>query len=133
MRNFSRALAAFAYDLLLVIAIELCAAFLMAPFLAEGQRPPVGWFAIQLALAYGYFIWSWHKAGQTVGQRAWRLEIVDAVHGGRPSLARASLRAAAGTLSLATLGLGMALALVGPGHQSLHDRLSGTRLRARIA
>ena len=84
------------------------------------------WLACWL-LAGGYAVLSWHRGGQTLGMRPWRLRVVDS-NGGRPSLRALLLRYAVGTLSLLAGGLGFWWAWFDRGRLAWHDRASGTRL-----
>ena len=59
------------------------------------------------------------------GKRLLALHVADR-EGRRPGIRRAVSRYLAGALSWATLNLGHLMALAGPDHQALHDRVSGT-------
>ncbi len=74
-----------------------------------------------------YATLSWHRGGQTLGMRPWRLQVVGA-DGGAPTLGRLWLRYAVGTLSVLLGGLGLWWALVDRERLTWHDRASGTRL-----
>ena len=83
-----RRLAALFYDSLLVIALAFVATFAMLP-IAHGEAIlvstqgalPHAYHAVLLVIVFGYFGWCWTRSGQTLGMRAWRLELQDA--GGR--------------------------------------------------
>jgi uncharacterized RDD family membrane protein YckC len=83
-----RRLAALFYDSLLVIALAFVATFAMLP-LAHGEAILVStqgalahaYHAVLLVIVFAYFGWCWTRSGQTLGMRAWRLELQDA--GGR--------------------------------------------------
>lgn len=74
-----------------------------------------------------FFVWFWHKSGQTLGMQAWRLRLDD-VGGGRVSYGKASLRFALAWLSALCFGLGYLWVLVDRNKCSWHDRLSRSRL-----
>lgn len=73
---------------------------------------------------WGFYAWFWLRGGQTLGMRAWRLQVRD-YRGGPVRFWQTVLRFLAGGLSWLLLGAGYLVVLVAP-HQSLHDRLSAT-------
>ncbi|MET0290053.1 MAG: RDD family protein [Pseudoxanthomonas sp.] len=73
---------------------------------------------------------SWHRGGQTLGMRPWRLHVV-AIDGARPRPGALWLRYAAGTLSLLAGGIGFWWAWLDRDRLTLHDRLSRTRVQRR--
>lgn len=70
---------------------------------------------------------SWHRGGQTLGMRPWRLRLT-AVADAAPSWGALWLRYLVATLSLLAAGLGFWWALVDRERLTWHDRISGTRL-----
>ncbi len=83
-----RRLSALFYDLLLVIALAVVTTFAMLPLsrgeaiLASTQGALAhAYHAVLALLVFAYFGWCWTRSGQTLGMRAWRLELQDA--GGR--------------------------------------------------
>lgn len=89
-----RRLAAAVYDGLLVLAICMAITALMAPLLAylavENSRAP-----LQLLMGIGawvYFAASWTRGGQTLGMRAWHLQLRRYGDDAAVSLNAASLR-----------------------------------------
>ena len=107
-----RRLAALLYDLLLVVALAFIATFAMLP-LAGGEailastQGAMGhaYHAVLLLIAFGYFGWCWTHGGQTLGMKAWRIELQTAAGG------RLNWPGAAGRF---LLGTGMAfLAVLG--------------------
>lgn len=93
----------------------------------RGEAIPAGtaWFgALLVGVAYAYFVYSWYRGGQTLGMRAWRLE-VSSIRGGRPSPAQASLRFIVGLL----LGVDLLWTYLDRGGRSLADRAAGTTIR----
>ena len=80
-----RRLAALLYDLLLVIALAFAATFAFLPFtrgeaILASTQGALGYAyrALLLLLAFGYFGGSWTRSGQTLGMKAWRIELVTA-------------------------------------------------------
>jgi uncharacterized RDD family membrane protein YckC len=77
-----------------------------------------------------YATLSWHRGGQTLGMRPWRLFLVDG--NGAPAGYRTLwLRYTVATLSLLAAGAGFWWAWIDRDRLTLHDRLSGTRLQRR--
>ena len=78
-----RRLAAFTYDSLLYVAMLMAglvlANFVIAVAIAKNVSTPL--HNLTLLPLYGYgigmivFAWSWAKGGQTLGMRAWRLQV----------------------------------------------------------
>ena len=101
-----RRFAANLYDGLLVVAIWMCGGLLVVLLRGEAVPPLTWWFKIYLlALAFGYFGWSWIRGGQTVGMRAWRIRVQRA-DGSPLDWGRAAIRFAVGSLVVAALGYG---------------------------
>src|SRR5699024_4354262 len=72
-----RRLAAACYDLLLVVGLWFVAVFALLPFNAghaiDGSSPL---FRLYLFIVpYLFFSWFWTRSGQTLGMRAWRLQL----------------------------------------------------------
>jgi uncharacterized RDD family membrane protein YckC len=124
----TRRLGAMLYDGLLLLALMLCLTVLLV--MARGGPVPPGEAPYQLALgaiASGFYLWFWTRRRQTVGMRAWQLQVIRA-DGGPLSLRDAALRLAGSVVSLAAFGLGYLWILVDPAGLAWHDRLSGTRI-----
>jgi uncharacterized RDD family membrane protein YckC len=140
------------YESLIVGALVLLGSAIATAF-ARGAVGGAGQWLLQtllVALLAGYFILSWHRGGQTIAMRAWRLRATTT--GGAPlTLGRAALRFVLAGLTvglasgaavvlakdrsnaLAWLALVPAIVSVGWGFfdaqgRFLYDRLSGTRL-----
>lgn len=120
------------YDALPVLALWMLASALVLAL--RGNRPfeplSVGqvllWLACWLVTGL-YAVLSWHRGGQTLGMRPWRLRVVDA-HGGRAGWRALWLRYAVATLSLAAAGLGFLWSLIDRERRTWHDMASRTRL-----
>jgi uncharacterized RDD family membrane protein YckC len=119
-----RRLAAGIYDLLLLAGLLMLTGF--AVLAGRGFQPiPPGtrwWQALLLFVCGSFYTAFWHRGGQTLGMRSWRLrvEMLD----GRPlSLGTAALRFVA-----ALGGLGLLWMLVDTQRRALQDRLTGTRV-----
>ncbi|MGJ8679338.1 RDD family protein [Paraglaciecola sp.] len=142
--NFFRRLAAIIYDLLVAVAIGMCAAIIMTVFftlLYENgildkngiehisdvlQQSRLFQLTLQLWVAawvIGFFLWFWRNGGQTIGMRAWRLRLFST--NDKPfGYARAFLR-----LICSLGGLGTLLVLFDwKSKQSLQDRICATEI-----
>lgn len=72
-----------------------------------------------------FFLFFWLREGQTLGMRAWRIQ-VQHKEGGKITLIQALTRAGVAVISFATLGLGYFWQLLPPAKKSWHDRASNT-------
>jgi uncharacterized RDD family membrane protein YckC len=77
-----------------------------------------------IVLSYYYFVGTWMLWGKTIGGAIFDVRVVSAAEGAM-SLRDASLRWLAVYLSLATCGIGFAMAAL-PARRSLPDRISDT-------
>ncbi|MEO5566736.1 MAG: RDD family protein [Luteimonas sp.] len=127
------------YDLLPVLALWMLAsaAFTLGYYLdGHGARQniapfsplQIGLWIVCWLLAGGYAVLSWHRGGQTLGMRPWRLRIV-AADGERPPLRALAKRYAVGSLSLLLAGAGFWWAWIDRDRLAWHDRASNTRLQ----
>jgi len=78
-----------------------------------------------LFVLFTYYAYFWHKSGQTLGMRAWKIRI-ETEQGGNPGWGTCYLRLVFALLSLSCLGLGYLWRLIKP--YTWHDRLSHTRV-----
>ena len=121
-----RRLLAWIYDALVVLAILFVGSFVVLP-LTGGNAVAAGNPLYQLwllLLVAAYFLVSWRHGGQTLGMRAWRLQLADP-GGQRPGMTQLLRRLALGAL----LGLPLIGYLSCPfraDRQALHDLWSGT-------
>jgi uncharacterized RDD family membrane protein YckC len=121
------------YDLLILVAIWLLIGFLHAAIRGVDQidNPAnlrLTLFPFLLGGTFLFYAWFWIHGGQTLGMRAWRLQVVDAHLDGRPlNLLQCLSRFLVALLSLSTFGLGYLWVLVSPSGDTWHDSLSGTR------
>lgn len=101
-----RRIAANLYDGLLLLAIWMCGGLVVVLLRGEAVPPMTWWFEVYLiALAFGYFGWSWVRGGQTLGMRAWNIR-VQRPDGSALAWDRAALRFGVGGLMVAAIGLG---------------------------
>lgn len=129
--SLARRLAAIFYDFWLVAGLWLLGA--TADFFV---RQSLGWntdgasLALQVylpACPFAFFGWFWTHGGQTLGMRAWRMQLF-AADGEAVPWRLALMRVASAYLSAFALGLGYLWQLVDRERRSWHDRLSSTRL-----
>jgi len=142
--GFFRRLAAMVYDVLVAVAVGMCAAMVMIVTLIvmlknggldmQGFAEPAD--LIQASTGYklliqswvglwvaGFFLWFWKRGGQTLGMRAWRLRIFSTVE--EPVTMTRLITRLVGSL----FGLGTLLVLFDVKEkQSLQDRLAKTEV-----
>lgn len=139
------------YESLLLFGVLFFAAWIFSTLLQQKHALYLR-HALQvwLFLVLGaYFVYFWHRSGQTLAMKTWRIKLV-AANGGPVSFTRATVRfllcwiwflpalaldAALGLKQWASIGLpvlGMVLwatsILLDKNRQFLHDRLAGTAL-----
>lgn len=117
------------YDTLLVVALLMIASMLIV--IPAGDRIAAGNLAFQVYLLtvwFLYFAVCW-RYGQTLGMKAWRIELAADT---RPvGWSRLLLRFLTAVLSLAALGLGFVWSLFDRQGRTWHDLASRTRLVVR--
>ncbi len=133
-----RRLAAMVYDALLLFGVLFAAALPVVAlgawywgaeaFTSDAPLANRPWFtAYLLAVSYIFYGWFWTHGGQTLGMRAWKLQVLTTT-GAPLDWWDAFRRFAAALLSWLPAGLGFIWQLVDRERLSWHDRLSGTRL-----
>lgn len=126
---FIRLLAAALYDTLLVIALWFLIGFASLPF-THGEAIParhLGFSALLFGATAAFFLYFWTHGGQTLGMRAWRLQL-RREDGGPVNTTRAALRLALAVPSWCICGLGVFAMFLDARRRTLHDRLSGTEV-----
>ena len=125
--------AACVYELLLLIAIWLVCAFGFVMFFGNadsaGKR-----LCLQFILwlvAGAYFVWCWHKSGQTLAAQTWKIKLVNAQNE-TLSIKQAVLRYGLASASLLAAGVGFLWAFVDKEQLFLHDKLLNTKLIQKI-
>ena len=118
-------LLAMLYDSLLIVALLFFATAILLPFnQGEAISGPIYSFYL-LMVVFVFYSGFWHKAGQTLGMKVWKIRIINE-YGYNPSWQIGFLRLTFAVLSLACLGLGYFWRLFTP--YTWHDRLSQTRV-----
>ncbi len=137
--GLARRFAAMTYDTLLLMAISIgyFALAVLINVLLQGAPPDgekVQWgqwdllvFAGWLLVLGYFFCFFWHRSGQTLGMRAWRLQLING-EGGAPGWGQCVVRCLLAPLALGLLGLGYFWRWLDPHKLTLHDRLSKTRV-----
>ena len=120
------------YDLMPAIAIVFIAGFIALPFTPPGAQTGYNplYTLYVLAAWFAYLGLCWTRSGQTLGMRAWRVDLVT-VDGSPVGWGRSLGRFLASLGSLACLGLGFWISLFREDKACWHDLVSGTRLLRR--
>lgn len=125
-----RRLVAATYDALLLLGMWLAATFiawLIEQFFKQGALPPTFMRAYLFVLTFGFFGWFWTHGGQTLGMRAWRLQLVRA-DGRAINWPMAMMRFAVAIPSWLIGGLGMIWCLLDGRGRCWQDIASGTEM-----
>ena len=118
--------AAMLYDSFLIFALLFFATAIALVFNRGEAIESSPFFSFYLLLTvFTFYAWFWHKSGQTLGMRAWKIRIVSEF-GGNPSWGVCYLRLIFSLLSLLCFGLGYFWRLFKP--YTWHDRLSQTSI-----
>jgi uncharacterized RDD family membrane protein YckC len=130
MRLFLTITAAFLYDLLILAALSMALSALYTALAGESFHERLVWLSLfqlnWLAMVASYYLISWRRAGQTIGMRAWRIQVVGITQAPL-SWKTCWKRLAASILNLLILNLGW-LGYLLPARKSLTDHLSHTRI-----
>ena len=119
-------LAAMLYDSLLIFAVLFLATAVALLFNRGEAIESSPLFNLYLLFTvFTFYAWFWHKSGQTLGMRVWKIRIVSEF-GGNPSWGVCYLRLMFALLSLMCFGLGYLWRLFKP--YTWHDKLSQTRI-----
>lgn len=134
--GLTRRLAAASYDLLLLIALWMLTSAMFLP-LNDGNAPAPGTalFAVHrialVVIAAAFYASFWKFGGQTLGMRAWKLELVR--DDGAPlTWSDCVRRLLAAVVSILPAGAGFWWILLNAKNRAWHDSLSGTHLRKRL-
>jgi uncharacterized RDD family membrane protein YckC len=123
-----RLLIAIIYDSFLLFSMLLVAAALAYP--VTGGQVSLGYQIYLLIVCFFYFAWPWLRGGQTLGMKAWRIQ-VQSINGKALSWRQALLRFLMAILSWLVLGIGFFWAIVDKQHRTWHDWVSETRIVLR--
>jgi uncharacterized RDD family membrane protein YckC len=115
------------YELLILTALWLAGTALFMSLLGDATHDIKRVFLqIFLWLLAGvYFVWCWHKSGQTLAMLAWQIKLVNQ-HQQLLSFQEACFRYVLASLSLLVFGAGFIWMLFDKDRLFLHDRLLKT-------
>lgn len=134
-----RRFAAMVYDSLLLMAVSILYGAVMTGINiaikgvpATGERITWGIFGVVVFIGWiltiGYFFcYFWHKSGQTLGMKTWRMKVVNDNDLNCPSYSKCIIRFLCAPLSLCLLGAGYWLMYANAERQTMHDKISKTR------
>lgn len=134
-----RRLAALLYDAFLIAAIWMLLGFMLQLLvgpdtsqLVDGrvQTDPLLdniLFLLMVTSAFGFYLWFWTRSGQTLGMIAWHIR-VESLDGSLISPAQGLIRFLAAWPSFFMLGLGFLWLYIDAHGDTLHDRLSSSRV-----
>jgi uncharacterized RDD family membrane protein YckC len=117
------------YETLVVIALSLAATAIFVLLLGEATIG-IKRYLLQLFLwltAGVYFVWCWHRKGQTLAMQTWQLKLLNQEAQLLP-LKAAVVRYVLASLSLMLFGLGFLWIIVDRDRLFLHDRLLKSKI-----
>ncbi len=118
--------AAMLYDSLLIFAVLFLATAIALIFNRGEAIESSPLFSLYLlSMLFSFYAWFWHRSGQTLGMRAWKIRIVSEL-GGNPGWGSCYLRLVFALVSILFLGLGYFWRLFKP--YTWHDKLSQTSI-----
>lgn len=109
--NLLRRFAAIFYDSLLLLSVLFLSTALILPFNA-GQAFSTSWLysLYLLCVSFGFYGWFWTHGGQTLGLKAWKLQVLT-IDKKSITWRQAFLRFSSAIISWLVLGMGFAWAL----------------------
>lgn len=113
------------YDSLLLFSVLFFAVALAYP--VTGGQPSLGYQIYLLVICFFYFAWPWLRSGQTLGMKAWRIQL-QSTDGKALTWGQALLRFSMAIVSWLMLGIGFFWAIVDKQHRTWHDWMSQTRI-----
>ncbi len=124
--NLLRRFAAIFYDLLLLLSVLFVATALILPFNA-GQAFTQHWLysLYLLIVSFIFYGWFWTHGGQTLGLRAWKLQVLT-FDSQSITWFQAFLRFSGAIVSWTALGFGFLWALIDKNKRCWHDVFSKT-------
>lgn len=123
-----RLFAACVYELLLLFALWMLCTWIFVQLFGQVKQP---YKRLQLQLFLWivtgmYFVWCWHKTGQTLATKTWKIKLVNQQNS-TLSFQQAIVRYALASLLMLVFGLGFIWVLVDKEGLFLHDRLLKSR------
>ena len=124
---FTRLVAMFYDSLLLLSALLIATALALLATKGTLHYHNPFFRTFLFLICFSFYAWFWLHGGQTLGMRAWRLQL-QRLDGGPISLWQALLRFMVAIPSLALGGIGLWWMLVYRDRLALHDRFSESRI-----
>ncbi|HEY7671461.1 MAG TPA: RDD family protein [Gammaproteobacteria bacterium] len=128
--GLARRLAALCYDALLLLALLAVLTALLIGLRGGAAIPPGTWWfqALVVGVCVLFYAWFWTHGGQTLGMRAWRIQVLRN-DGTALRWRDALLRFGAAWLAVLPAGWGFWSCLLDAEKRCWHDRLTRTRVR----
>jgi uncharacterized RDD family membrane protein YckC len=124
--NLLRRLAAIFYDLLLLLSVLFVATALILPFNAGQAFTSQRFYLVYLfVISFVFYGWFWTHGGQTLGLRAWKLQVLT-VDKKIITWRQAFIRFCSAIISWSALGLGFWWSLLNKNQRCWHDTFSKT-------
>ncbi|WP_039913631.1 RDD family protein [Cellvibrio mixtus] len=135
-----RRFAAMVYDSLLLMAVSILYGAIatginiaIKGIPAPGERVTWGAFGIVVFIGWiltlgFFFCYFWKNSGQTLGMKTWRMKMYDANSMQTPGYSQCVIRCVCAPFSMLLLGIGYWVMYLNPERQTLHDKLSKTRI-----
>lgn len=124
-----RRLIALAYDWVLmscVLFMTTAALLVLRGGEAYPARDPI-YSACLVMTGMAFFCWFWTHGGQTLGMRAWKIQVMGE-KGQAVTWRQALIRALVALLSIGAFGLGFAWMVIDPRRRTWHDIASATHI-----
>lgn len=124
-----RRIAALLYDWMLLIGVYFPVTGLLLLFRGGRafEKHDHAYLGLLVITGILFFSWFWTHGGQTLGMRAWRLELIS-TEGLAPTWRQAIIRCIAAVAGGGMAGLGYLMMLFDPESRCLHDIVSRTRV-----
>ena len=120
--------AACIYELLLLIALWMLCTWVFVSVLGDATQGSKRYFLqfFMWLVTGAYFVWCWHKSGQTLATKTWKIRLVNQQNS-TLSIKQCCIRYALASASILACGLGYIWILMDKDSLFLHDRLLKTR------
>jgi uncharacterized RDD family membrane protein YckC len=118
------------YEALVLIALLFACASVFMMLVGSDATHGIkqAFFYLHLWISIGvYFVWCWHKSGQTLAMQTWQLKVLN-LDSTLLSVNKAIARYVLACISLILFGLGFVWAIVDRDKLFLHDRLLKTHI-----
>ena len=120
--------AACIYELLLLIALWMLCTWVFVSVLGDATQGSKRYFLqfFMWLVTGAYFVWCWHKSGQTLATKTWKIRLVNQQNS-TLSIKQCCIRYALASASILACGLGYIWIFLDKDSLFLHDRLLKTR------